>query len=77
MVPVEVLQLVEPATREAFEAWCGGTVEEVDVGPLDAWFEAFRVVQAAEAWRAHGAWVTAHPDAAGPGVRERFAIAAR
>ena len=32
-------------------------------------------VQAAEAWRAHGAWVTAHPDAVGPGVRERFAIA--
>ena len=33
------------------------------------------MVQAAEAWRAHGAWVTAHPDAVGPGVRERFAIA--
>ena len=63
------------ATREAFEAWAGGTVEEVEVGPLDERFEAFRVVQAAEAWRAHGAWVTAHPDAVGPGVRERFAIA--
>ena len=32
-------------------------------------------MQAAEAWRAHGTWVTAHPDAVGPGVRERFAIA--
>ena len=75
VVPVEVLQLVEPATRAAFEAWADGTVDPIEVGPLDAWFEAFRVVQAAEAWRAHGAWVTAHPDAVGPGVRERFAIA--
>jgi Asp-tRNA(Asn)/Glu-tRNA(Gln) amidotransferase A subunit family amidase len=75
VVPAEVLALVEPATREAFEAWAGGTVETVEVGPLEAWFEAFRVVQAAEAWRAHGAWVEAHPDAVGPGVRERFAVA--
>ncbi|MEZ0447038.1 AtzH-like domain-containing protein [Cellulomonas sp. ICMP 17802] len=76
VVPAEVLQLVEPATREAFEAWAGGTVEEISVGPLDEWFEAFRVVQAAEAWRAHGTWIAAHPDALGAGVRERFAIAA-
>ncbi|NUU16623.1 DUF3225 domain-containing protein [Cellulomonas humilata] len=75
VVPSEVLRLVDPATREAFESWAPGTVEEVEVGPLDAWFEAFRVVQAAEAWRAHGAWIDAHPDAVGPGVRERFAIA--
>jgi amidase len=33
------------------------------------------VLQAAEAWRAHGAWLTEHPDAVGAGVRERFAIA--
>ncbi|MBO3102084.1 AtzH-like domain-containing protein [Cellulomonas fengjieae] len=75
VVPVEVLRLVEPATRESFEAWAAGTVEEIEVGPLDAWFEAFRVVQAAEAWRAHGTWIEAHPDAVGPGVRERFATA--
>lgn len=74
-VPVEVLRLVEPATRAAFEAWAGGAVEEVEVGPLDDWFEAFRVVQAAEAWRVHGEWVTAHPGALGAGVRERFAVA--
>ena len=77
VVPVEVLQLVEPATREAFEAWAGGTVEEVEVGPLDEWSEAFRVVQAAEAWRAHGAWLTEHPDAVGGAVRERFALASQ
>jgi len=38
--------------------------------------EAFRVVQAAEAWAAHGDWVTAHPDVLGPGIRDRFAFGA-
>jgi amidase len=38
-------------------------------------FEAFRTVQAAEAWREHGAWVSAHPGALGPDVASRFAWA--
>ena len=62
-----------PARRSRTRS--SGDLEEVEVGSLDEWFETFRVVQAAEAWRTHGAWVTAHPDAVGPGVRERFAIA--
>ncbi len=75
VVPAEALHAAEPATRDAFRTWAAGRAEEVELGPLEAWSEAFRVVQAAEAWRAHGAWVTAHPDALGPGVRDRFAIA--
>lgn len=76
-VPREALDATEPATRRAFEAWCDGRrVELVDVGPLADWYEAFRVVQAAEAWRAHGQWVTEHPGATGPDIRERFAMAA-
>ncbi len=38
--------------------------------------EAFRVVQSAEAWTAHGDWVTAHPGVIGPGIRGRFAFGA-
>lgn len=38
--------------------------------------EAFRVVQSAEAWAAHGDWVTAHPGVIGPGIRDRFAFGA-
>lgn len=38
--------------------------------------EAFRVVQSAEAWAAHGGWVTAHPGVIGPGIRDRFAFGA-
>lgn len=75
-IPREALEAAEPATRAAFEAWCDGRdTELVDVGPLDDWYETFRVVQAAEAWRTHGQWVTDHPDATGPDVRARFAIA--
>jgi len=77
VVPREVLAATEPATREAFEAWCAGrSVEPVDVGPLDDWFETFRVVQAAEAWRTHGTWFDEHPGATGTATTERFAFAA-
>ena len=46
------------------------------LGMFRATFEAFRTVQAAEAWRTHGAWVRSHPDALGPDVAARFAWAA-
>ncbi len=43
---------------------------------LEEWFTAFRTVQAWEAWRAHGDWITAHPGALGAEVGGRFAQAA-
>ncbi|GAA1705517.1 hypothetical protein GCM10009808_24320 [Microbacterium sediminicola] len=42
---------------------------------LDAAFTAFRTVQAAEAWHAHGAWITDHPGVLSDDVAERFALA--
>ena len=42
----------------------------------DASREAFRTVQAAEAWRTHGEWIREHPDALGPDVASRFSWAA-
>ncbi|WP_218028542.1 amidase family protein [Nocardia yamanashiensis] len=49
----------------------------IDLGAeLDAWFAAFRTVQAYEAWRCHGAWITDHPGALEPEVAQRFAYAA-
>jgi amidase len=50
-------------------------VEEVELGDLDETFAAFRTVQAAEAWRAHGEWLGAHPGAVSGAVAERFRIA--
>ncbi|WP_395638452.1 amidase family protein [Pseudolysinimonas sp.] len=72
-----LVALAEPAVREAFTAALAGLdVEDVDLGDPTEMFEAFRVTQAAEAWDSDGGWVTGHPDAVGPGARERFALAA-
>ena len=75
------LGLVDGPVRAAFDgavAGLGLAVDAVDIGPevLAAWCAAFRLVQGHEAWAAHGAWVTAHPDALGPDVAGRFATAA-
>lgn len=32
---------------------------------IEAWFAAFRTVQAYEAWQLHGPWIVTHPDALG------------
>jgi amidase len=55
----------------------GGRVRRIDSlsgGRLETWFRAFRAVQAAEAWAAHGAWIEAHPGSLGTGVMARFAL---
>ena len=84
LVPEEVLAAVEPETRGAFEALLVRLAASDDrrpfarvrLGDLDDYFEPFRTVQAAEAWRNNGAWVREHPDAVGPAVAERFRLAA-
>jgi amidase len=43
---------------------------------LPAWRDSFRLIQSAEAWAAHGDWITTTRPSFGPGVRERFAAAA-
>ncbi|MDX2205933.1 MAG: amidase [Hyphomicrobiaceae bacterium] len=42
---------------------------------LEAWFETFRVIQAAEIWASLGAWVRQTQPSLGPGVKERLAWA--
>ena len=44
-------------------------------GELDAWRDAFRVLQQVEAWRSHGRWITARHPNLGPGITDRFAKA--
>ena len=72
---------VEDALAEALDqvAALFETVEDVDLAgeALPAWRNAFRLIQSAEAWAAHGRWVEEARPAFGPGVRERFAAAAR
>ncbi|MEM8797918.1 MAG: amidase [Pseudomonadota bacterium] len=41
-------------------------------GDLETWYWAFRKLQAAEAWEAHGDWIERVQAKLGPGVKERF-----
>lgn len=72
--------LLAPAA-EAVARETGRIAREIDAETLswepalEDWFAAFRTVQAAEAWRAHGPWITSHPGELGEGVAERFADA--
>lgn len=43
---------------------------------LWSWFETFRVIQAAEVWGNHGAWVSEVAPKLGPGIKQRFEWAA-
>ncbi len=84
LVPDEALAACEPATRAAFEALLtrlaatddAPRLTRIALGDLDAYYEPFRTVQAAEAWRNNGAWLREHPGAVGPAVAERFRLAA-
>ena len=83
LVPDEVLASVEPETRAAFDALVatldasgeGAAAASVSIGDLDEYYEPFRTVQGAEAWRNDGAWIDEHPGAVGPAVAERFRMA--
>src|SRR5690606_13468042 len=52
----EVAQAFITATRGL-----APNAERVTLPDLGELYQAFRVTQQAQAWRAHGAWVTAHP----------------
>jgi len=56
-----------------------GAAGEATLGSagLPAWFETFRVLQAAEIWSNHGAWIEATRPVFGPGVRDRLDWASR
>lgn len=84
VVAPAVTGCAEPAVQAAFAAALGrlaatGTVTDVSpvrVVDVPALYDSFRVMQAAEAWRSWGAWLTAHPGAVVGDVAARFADAA-
>jgi amidase len=69
------------ATTKGFLARAGEALpraEESAVAPdgLDAWREAFRIVQAREVWESYGEFVRSANPEFGPGIKERIAFAA-
>jgi amidase len=69
---------VQVALRQALERMGLADAEEVSVygGEDSDWLQAFRILQAGEVWRAHGQWVAKVGPRFGPGVRDRFQLAA-
>ncbi|OUZ11999.1 hypothetical protein BHE97_03510 [Aeromicrobium sp. PE09-221] len=55
-------------------AMASSVIEAPELPDLEQWTAAFRVVQAAEAWREHGPWLSDHPDAVAADVAGRFAF---
>ncbi len=80
LVCEDVNRAATPATAKAImdvvnSLSSAGVIEApvaIDLPPVREMFEAFRVTQSAEAWRADGAWVDAHPGALAPDVQARF-----
>jgi amidase len=71
----EVEAALAPALARIAPRFDGVAEVEVAGDELGAWRNAFRLIQSAEAWAAHGEWVQAVKPSFGPGVRERFAAA--
>lgn len=84
MIADDAMALANTATRSALGAALEklqgrfGVSDNVtlNAGNLAEWREVFRVCQAAEIWQTHGAWVEMTQPDFGPGIKERFQIAA-
>jgi amidase len=84
VISTDLLFAAEPAMQGALVDAVGrleadgliGEVAVVDLGDTSGFFPAFRTVQAAEAWRRHGEWITAHPGVLAADVASRFEAAA-
>ncbi|MFO1061579.1 MAG: amidase [Dongiaceae bacterium] len=85
LIPVDLLADLPGAVASAFEGALprvsahAGTIARIALlrgldldGPA-----LFRTIQGAEAWAAHGDWITGTAPAFGPGIGERFDLAAR
>lgn len=78
----DVFALAEPAVQVVLRRAAHTLAERLQVplemvpalcgGELDRWLDAFRLVQAAEAWQIHGTWISAHPGALEPEIAGRF-----
>lgn len=80
LIAEDALACAQLAVREAAEAeiaalaghFAGTARITLAEEGLAAWVEVFRVLQAVEAWRCHGAWIERHGARLSPGVRARF-----
>ncbi len=84
LIAKDAFAVVDPRIARALDDAVGrlrrqfDVVEEVTVSPngFDNWMECFRIIQAAQIWKSMGAWISQNSPEFGPGIRERFEIAA-
>jgi amidase len=74
VVVPELIRVADPDVAAAVAGWIPASAaeEDWDLTDLPAWREAFIVLQAWEAWQAHGSWLEDRLDTIGADVRSRF-----
>ncbi|MDA0784853.1 MAG: amidase [Proteobacteria bacterium] len=85
LVLTDAFARATPAVKQALEAVLAAAADVLPKGEpvavagddtLDVWWDAFRVIQASEVKQTNLPWVEEHKANLGPGIRERFAMAA-
>lgn len=84
LIAEDAFERADAAVREAFAPAIAALERSVgrahritlSRSGLETWFETFRVIQASEIWHSFGKWVETEQPRFGPGVQERFEIAA-
>ncbi len=67
-----VTQALQPAVARISALFGTAAPVTVSAEGLPQWFQVFRLLQGAEIWAQHGAWVTRVKPDLGPGVKERI-----
>jgi amidase len=73
----ETREALRPALEKLTALFGAAEYVEVSGSQGAVWRDVFRVIQSAEAWELHGAWVERVRPAFGPGVKERFEAASK
>ncbi|MDJ0831920.1 MAG: amidase [Gammaproteobacteria bacterium] len=76
LASVQTQQALGPGLARLEDFFATAQALPITNGSLTDWRETFRVCQAAEIWQEHGEWIRRSQPDFGPGVRERFEMAA-
>ena len=86
VLATDLIELADEECAGALVAAVNGLARDLDLevvsarlappGELARWLGSFRRCQMVEAWAAHGEWITRRQPDFGPGIAERFALAA-
>lgn len=70
-------QALQPAIRRIAKIFGAPRAVKIADRPLRECFDLYRIIQASEVWKIHGAWVEKYKPTFGPGIHERMYGAAK